>query len=82
MASDSVDAAVLASTLKSGHSLSLDGHYSNVSQCVNPKSRMIAKMRSIPKIPCDTSFEAVQESVNRTVLHKIVCDSDPHAFRR
>jgi hypothetical protein len=82
MSSDSIDAEVLALTLKSGHSLALDGHYENVPHRVHPQSRMLSKMRSIPKLPTDTSYEAVQESVNRKLLHQIVHTNNPTVFRR
>ena len=82
MSSDSIDAEVLALTLKSGHSLALDGHYENVPHRVHPQSRMLSKMRSIPKLPTDTSYEAVQESVNRKLLHQIVHTNNPNVFRR
>ena len=82
MSGDSVDAAVLALTLKSGHSLSMDGHYSNVPHRVHPKSCLMGKMRSIPKIPVDTSYEAVQESINRKVLHQMVYEKNPNVFKR
>lgn len=82
MSGDSVDAAVLAVTLKSGHSLCMDGHYSNVPHRVHPKSRMMTQVRSIPKIPVDNSYEAVQESVNRSLLHKLAYDQNPHVFKR
>ena len=82
MSGDSIDVALLAHTLKSGHSVSLDGHHSNLPHTVPPKSRMIEKTRSIPKIPGDTSFESVQEGLNRRHLHKTVLDLNPKVFRR
>mmetsp|Transcript_20362 Transcript_20362/g.37786 ORF Transcript_20362/g.37786 Transcript_20362/m.37786 type:complete len:331 (-) Transcript_20362:218-1210(-) len=82
MSGDSVDAAVLEMTLKSGHSSCLDGHFQSVPHRVHPKSQMLSKVRSIPKIPVDTSYDAVQESVNRTLLHQLVHSSNPKVFRR
>lgn len=82
MSRDSIDTALLAHTLKSGHSLSLDGHFANTPHRVHPRSALMGKMKSIPKLPVDNSYEAVQEAINRSVLHRVVYEKNPHVFRR
>lgn len=77
-----MESAELEQTLKSGHSLSLDGHRDQVPLRVSPQSCILKKMRSNPKIAVDTSYEAVQEEVNRNVLHEVVLSRNPQVFKR
>lgn len=67
---------------KNGHSLSLDEHIHIVPKTVNPRSALLKRANSMPKMPNDTSFESVQEDINRKLLHKTILSKNPAAFRR
>ena len=73
---------IAVSTIKSGHSLSLDGHSTGVVNLVNPRSVLLARALSTPKIPIDTSYESVQETINRKIIHSQVFASNPGVFKR
>lgn len=68
--------------LKSGHSLSFDRHDTTIPDKVGPRSALLSKAKSIPKLPCDTSYEAVQESINRKLLHQHIYSQNNAVFRR
>lgn len=68
--------------IKYGHSLSLDGHSTTTKFVVPPRSSLLAKARSTPKLPVDTSYEAVQENINRKLIHSEVYNANPTVFRR
>mmetsp|Transcript_15662 Transcript_15662/g.16406 ORF Transcript_15662/g.16406 Transcript_15662/m.16406 type:complete len:322 (+) Transcript_15662:26-991(+) len=73
---------IAVSTIKSGHSLSLDGHTSTIANIVAPRSALLTRALSTPKIPVDTSYESVQENINRKILHSQVFSSNPNIFKR
>jgi hypothetical protein len=70
------------SEIKAGHSLSLDGHSTTTKLIVEPRSVLLARANSTPKIPLDTSYESVQENLNRKLIHSQVYSSNPKVFRR
>jgi hypothetical protein len=70
------------SEIKAGHSLSLDGHSTTTKLIVEPRSVLLARANSTPKIPLDTSYESVQENINRKLIHSQVYSSNPKVFRR
>jgi hypothetical protein len=67
---------------KNGHSLSLDEHVHIIPAKVDPRSAMLKRANSMPKVPNDTSFESVQEDINRQLLHRTIMSRNPTAFRR
>lgn len=73
---------IAVNTIKSGHSLSLDGHTSIIPNIVNPRSALLTRALSTPKIPVDTSYESVQENINRKIIHSQVYSSNPNIFKR
>ena len=67
---------------KNGHTLSLDEHNQSIPAKVGPRSALLKRMNSVPKMPLDVTYEVVQEEINRRVLHKTILERNPAAFRR
>jgi hypothetical protein len=68
--------------IKDGHSLALDGHSTATKLTLGPRSALLPQARSTPKLPVDTSYESVQENINRKLIHSEILKSDPAVFRR
>ncbi len=77
-----MDGKIAVSTLKAGHSLSLNGHTTTVANTVGPRSALLCRAQSTPKLPIDTSYESVQENINRKILHSHIYSANPDVFKR
>lgn len=68
--------------LKNGHTLSLDYHTAEFPMLLGPRSSLVGKLPSIPKLPTDLSVEIVRESIMRRSAHTKLLNEDPDCFRR
>jgi hypothetical protein len=68
--------------LKFGHSSSLDCHVDYVPNKLQPRSCLLGKLPSIPKLPVDNSVEMAAESLTRRTMQNTIINSEPTAFRR